>query len=182
MNVSVLIAGIGNIFNGDDAFGVEVIHRLAGFNLPENVRLMDIGIRSIDLAFALFEEYDLTILVDAITRGKAPGTLYTIQIGPDDIPDASDEKCLVNSHALDPVRVLALAKTMGSRFKDILLVGCEPLVLEQDESGHIGLSEVVGAAVNPAVETVRRLVEDFTRGNALRHFLDEERVCTHELI
>ena len=100
---SILIAGIGNIFQGDDAFGVEVIRRLAGIDLPEHVQLMDIGIRSIDLGFALLDPYDLTILVDATARGGAPGTLYTIEITPDDIPDASGEASMVNSHGLNPV-------------------------------------------------------------------------------
>lgn len=174
MNGSVLVAGIGNIFQGDDAFGVAVVHKLAGLRLPEQVRVMDIGIRSLDLGFALLDHYDLTILVDATARGGAPGTLYTIEIQSDDIPEASEEASMVNSHGLNPVLVLALARSMGAQFKKILLVGCEPLVLDHDESGHIGLSEVVEAAVEPAVEIIRQLVEEFTR--------KEEEVCSHEYV
>ncbi len=174
MGGSVLIAGIGNIFQGDDAFGVSVAHKLAALEFSESVRVMDIGIRSIDLGFALLDEYDLTILVDATARGGLPGTLYTIEIEPGDIPDAPDEAFVVNSHSLNPVRVLALAKSMGARFNKVLLVGCEPLVLEHDESGHIGLSEVVQAAVEPAVETIRQLIEQFTQ--------KEEEVCSHEYV
>ncbi len=174
MRSSVLIAGIGNIFQGDDAFGVAVIHKLAAIELPKEVRVMDIGIRSIDLGFALLDEYDLTILVDATARGGAPGTLYTIEIAAHDIPDASEEACMVNSHGLDPVRVLALAKSMGARFNKVLLVGCEPLVLEHDDSGHIGLSEVVEAAVNPAIETIRQMIEEFTQ--------KKEEVCFYETV
>lgn len=176
MSFSVLIAGIGNIFQGDDAFGVSVVHKLTtlGFpeqvRVPDQVRVIDIGIRSIDLAFALLDEYYLTILVDATARGGTPGTLYTIEIEPDDIP--SDEDCMVNSHSLNPVRVLALAKSMGARFKNVLLVGCEPSVVDQDESGHIGLSEAVEEAVGPAVEMIQQLVEEFTR--------KKEEVCSHE--
>lgn len=170
---SVLIAGIGNIFQGDDAFGVAVAHKLATIGFAENIRVMDIGIRSIDLGFALLDDCDLTILVDATARGGAPGTLYTIEIDRRDIPDVSDEASMVNSHGLDPIRVLALAKTMGARFQKVLLVGCEPLVLNRDESGEIGLSNVVQAAVDPAVEMIERLLEESTK---------KEEVCSHECV
>ncbi len=174
---SVLIAGIGNIFQGDDAFGVAVAHKLAASGFAENIRVMDIGIRSIDLGFALLEDYDLTILADATARGGAPGTLYTIEIAADDIPDADDEASMVNSHGLNPLLVLALAKSMGASFKKILLVGCEPLLLEHDETGHIGLSKVVEAAVDPAVEAIRQLVEEFGPNN-----LKKEETCSHEFV
>jgi hydrogenase maturation protease len=168
-----LIAGIGNIFQGDDAFGVTVAQRLSTLPLPENVRVMDVGIRSIDLAFALLDNHDLTILIDATSRGCQAGTLYTIEIERDDIPDGCDEASLVNSHSLDPFRVLSLAKSMGARFKKILLIGCEPLVVDCDESGHIGLSEIVQAALQPAVETIRRLIEEFSL-DVLNSNLQEE--------
>jgi hydrogenase maturation protease len=180
MGGSILIAGIGNIFQGDDAFGVEVIRRLAGMDFPERVRLMDIGIRSIDLGFALLDPYDLTILVDTTARGGTPGTLYTIEIASDDIPDASDEASMVNSHGLNPVIVLALAKSMGATFNRVLLVGCEPMILDCDASGHIGLSEVVEAAVNPAVETIRQLVESFSTNEVVPNTLESEEVLSHE--
>ncbi len=172
-NASVLVAGIGNIFQGDDAFGVSVIGKLAGLDLPRHVRLMDIGIRAIDLGFALLDEHELTILVDATARGGTPGTLYTLEISPGDIPDASDE-ALVNSHGLDPVRVLALAKSMGAQLKNVLLIGCEPLALDHDNTGHIGLSAPVEAAVDSAVATIEHLIQKFTR--------KKEEVCSHELV
>jgi hydrogenase maturation protease len=178
MSASVLIAGIGNIFQGDDAFGVEVIHRLAEIDLPRQVRVMDIGIRSIDLGFALLDAYDLTILVDATSRGGAPGTLYTIEISAEDLPDAGDEASMVNSHGLNPVLVLALAKSMGAAFKRVLLIGCEPLVLDQDASGYIGLSEVVEAAVNPAVQTILQLIENVTRNEAVPSNLEKVEICS----
>jgi hydrogenase maturation protease len=162
MGNSILIAGIGNIFHGDDAFGVTVVHKLSVFELPQNVRVMEIGIRSIDLGFALLDQPDLIILVDATVRGGAPGTLYTIQIEPEDIPEEPDETSAINGHDLSSVGVLMLAKRLGASLKRVLLVGCEPLLVEQDDSGHIGLSEVVEAALNPAVETILRLAEEFT--------------------
>ncbi len=159
MNGEVLVAGIGNIFHGDDAFGVRVAQQLASTNALQHVRIMDVGIRSIDLVFALLDPHDLVILVDAIQRGGSPGTLYTIEIG-QDIPDACDEGVLVNAHGLDPVRVLALAKSMGAHLDRILLVACEPLVLDSADSGHIGLSGPVEAAVGPALDIIRNLVQD----------------------
>jgi hydrogenase maturation protease len=159
MKGSVLIAGIGNIFQGDDAFGVEVARKLAELGLPEHVRIMDAGIRGIDLGFALLDEHALVILVDTMARGGAPGTLYTIEIDLNNMPEAS----LANAHSLDPVRVLSLAKQMGAQFRKLLLVGCEPLVLDRDENGYIGLSEPVAAAVEPAVRSIRQLVEEFTK-------------------
>ena len=179
MRGSVLIAGIGNIFQGDDAFGVDVIHKLAELEFPEQVRVIDIGIRAIDLGFALLDDYDLTILVDATARGGAPGTLYTIEITREDIADWGDEVSIVNSHGLDPVRVLALAKSMGARFRRIMLVGCEPLVVDRDETGQIGLSEVVSRAVQPAVQLIRELVEEFP-GSA--YHSKQEEVYSHERI
>jgi hydrogenase maturation protease len=159
MSPCVLIAGIGNIFQGDDAFGVAVAQRLATMALPESVRVMDAGIRGIDLCFALLDGFDLTILVDATARGGAPGTLYTIAIEPGDVPDLPEEASMANSHGLNPVSVLALAKRMGAQLKNVLLIGCEPLVVEHEESGYIGLSDPVGGAVNSAVETIVQILE-----------------------
>ncbi len=159
MSNCVLIAGIGNIFHGDDAFGVTVAQRLAAYDWPESVHVVDFGIRAIDLAFAFLEGYELTILVDATARGGAPGTLYVIEPDLDALKNPG-EAC-VNSHGLDPAKVLVLAKSMGARFKRTLVVGCEPLVLENEEDGHIGLSKAVEAAVDPAIEMIRTLVKEF---------------------
>lgn len=162
MSGSILIAGIGNIFQGDDAFGVHVVKRLSNLPLPANVRLMDAGIRSLDLAFALLDSsHELTILVDATSHGGTAGTLYTIEIRPQDIPDVSDEGSFVNSHGLDPVRVLSLAKSMGAPLTNVVLIGCEPEVLDCDSTGHIGLSKTVREAVERAMQTIREMVGYF---------------------
>jgi hydrogenase maturation protease len=151
----VLIAGIGNIFNADDGFGVAVASALAGMGLPENVRVRDYGIRGIDLAFALMDAYDVAILVDAVSRGGAPGTVYTIEPELDDI---RGDSVFEGAHGLDPVRVLGMAKSMGARLDRVLVVGCEPASLG-DDSGFIGLSEPVAAAVEPAAQMIREMVE-----------------------
>ena len=155
MKRSILVAGIGNIFNRDDAFGVSVAARLAREPLPLNVRVVDFGIRGFDLMSELLDGYDLTIIVDAVSRGGAPGTLYTIEPDMDAIPEnqASGE----NPHGLDPLNVLAAVKSAGAPLGRVLVVGCEPALLE-DDTGSIGLSEPVEAAVEPAVEMIRSLI------------------------
>ena len=117
----VLIAGIGNIFLGDDAFGVETVQRLAQRPLPKGVHVRDFGIRSYDLAYALSEGYDAAILVDATPRGGRPGTLYLIE--PDLATDAHEHE-LPDGHSLDPVQVLRMAESLGGRPRLLYLVGC----------------------------------------------------------
>jgi hydrogenase maturation protease len=154
MSGAILIAGIGNIFDGDDGFGVAVANSLAGTELPDDVRVAEYGIRGIDLAFALFDAYKVTILVDAVSRGGAPGTLYVIEPELDEIKHGA---VFEGAHGLDPVKVLAMAKTMGAPLGRVLVVGCEPATLG-DDNGSIGLSELVAASVEPAVAMIRSLV------------------------
>jgi hydrogenase maturation protease len=153
--MSLLVAGIGNIFLGDDAFGVEVAQRLARGDLPPGVRVVDFGIRGFDLAHALLEGDDAAILVDATPRGGAPGSLYVLE------PDLDEpEPAAIETHAMDPVKVLRLARAMGTLPKRVLVVGCEPSPLEPDDyaDGRMGLSEPVAAAIDQAVELVESLV------------------------
>jgi hydrogenase maturation protease len=151
----ILVAGIGNIFFGDDGFGVEVSRRLSERALPEGVRVVDFGIRGFDLTFALLEGYDAVVLVDVVKRGGQPGTLYVVEpeLGPD--PEAGD--IYVETHGMDPGKVLALARAMGGNLERLRLVACEPLTFGEDGMG-IGLSEPVQAAVEPAVELVQSVV------------------------
>ncbi|MGH7823596.1 MAG: hydrogenase maturation protease [Candidatus Binatia bacterium] len=153
----ILVAGIGNIFLGDDAFGVEVVRRLSCRQLPENVRVVDFGIRGFDLAYALMDGYDTTILVDAVPRGGEPGTLYTIEPDLNQLNGLSAGELMLDTHAMNPLRVLALAKSMNGEFRRILLVGCEPETFGPEE-GRMGLSAPVEAAVNEAVAMVESLV------------------------
>ena len=151
----ILIAGIGNIFLGDDGFGVEVARRLALHTFPESVRVRDFGIRGYDLVYALLEGYELVILVDACPRGEDPGSVYVIEL-PNQAHDTQTPVAL-DAHTMNPVHVIRLASTMGSLPKRVLLVGCEPERFGGDE-GEMGLSESVTAAVNEAVKAVRKLV------------------------
>lgn len=158
MTPSILVAGIGNIFHRDDAFGVSVAAKLARTPLPENVRVVDFGIRGFDLVLALLDGYDLTILVDAVSRGGAPGTLYTIEPDMGEIEGAHESGACENAHGLDPVKVLAAAKSAGARLGRVVVVGCEPAALD-DETGCIGLTGPVEAAVDPAIEMIRSLLK-----------------------
>ena len=153
---SILVAGIGNIFLGDDAFGCEVVKRLTERAWPKNVSIIDFGIRGFDLAYALLDGYDVTILVDATTRGDHPGTLYTIEPALDEIEKADPQRTL-ETHGMDPLKVLSLVKSMGGQLKKILLVGCEPATFGPEE-GQMGLSEPVATAIEEAVKIVESLV------------------------
>jgi hydrogenase maturation protease len=160
---TILIAGIGNIFLGDDAFGVEVVQRLSASKLPERVKAVDFGIRGFDLAYALLDGSEVTILVDACPRGGRPGSLYVIE--PDlnalDVPET--DQASVDAHSMNPINVIRMAKSMGGELKRILLVGCEPETLGPEE-GLMGLSESVAAAVDEAGKLIETLVGKIRKG------------------
>lgn len=156
---NILIACIGNIFQGDDAFGVEVAKRLANRPLPENVRLVDFGIRGFDLAYALTDGYDVTILVDAAPRGEPPGTLYLIEPDVHEIETETAQPAMIDAHTMNPLNVLRVAHSMGAEFGKLLLVGCEPQELGGSE-GLMGLSEPVEAAIGGAVEMIESIIAD----------------------
>ncbi len=157
----ILVAGIGNIFLGDDAFGVEVVNRLAARRLPQGVDVVDFGIRGLDLTHALLDGYAAVILVDAIPRGGAPGTLYVIEPEVDDATaDAGDSaNMLIETHSLNPANVLRLARRMGGRIDRLLLVGCEPSPVEASDM-RLGLSIAVAIAIDEGVKLIRELIEE----------------------
>ncbi|HYP26799.1 MAG TPA: hydrogenase maturation protease [Blastocatellia bacterium] len=153
----ILIACIGNIFLGDDGFGCEVARRLAARRLPEEATLVDFGIRGFDLAYALLDGHEVTIFVDATPRGGEPGTLYTIEPDLRELSELDPQEMMVETHGMNPMKVLCMVKSMGGEFKRILLVGCEPGTLGPEE-GQLGLSAPVEAAVDEAVSLVESLV------------------------
>jgi hydrogenase maturation protease len=152
----VLIAGIGNIFLGDDGFGVEVVKRLTTHKFPAGVRVVDFGIRGFDLACALQDGYETTILVDAHPHGQPPGSVSLVE------PDLSkldgSQQSVVGAHGMDPLNVLRMASAMNGGLKKILLVGCEPASFGGEE-GRMGLSEAVEAAVDEAVKLMVSVVD-----------------------
>lgn len=165
----ILIAGIGNIFLGDDAFGVEVVRRLAQRCLPEGVEVRDFGVRGLDLAYALLDGWGAVILVDAVPRGGPPGTLYVIEPELDEsqprpLADSGPMVFELQPHQLDPARVLQMVQAMGGRVGCLRLVGCEPAPLDSYDVLS-GLSAAVSAAIDPAVLLVESLVEQFSGAN-----------------
>ena len=161
MGKRVLIAGIGNIFLGDDGFGVEVTRRLAGRGLPEGVEVKDFGIRGMDLAYALQDDYDAVVFVDATPRGEESGTVYLIE------PEIEEDGgVMLDTHGMDPVRVLKLSRALGARPTRTLVVGCEPQVVVSGEDYDdmiMELSEPVRAAVEEAVKLIESLVEEINK-------------------
>jgi hydrogenase maturation protease len=162
----ILVAGIGNIFLGDDAFGVEVVGRLARHEQPEEVRVVDFGIRGLDLAYALLDGYEAVILVDALPRGGPPGTLYVLEPASSP-PEGEGAGPLIETHGMDPVKVLRLAAAMGGQVKRLLLVGCEPSAPGEVEDMVAGLSDPVRQAVGEAVVLVESLVGRLLRGESI---------------
>jgi len=168
LSARVLVAGVGNVFLGDDAFGVEVARRLKGEALPDWVEVADIGIAGVHLAYELLDGYELTILVDATPRGGDPGDVYVIEPKPAKVDPAAplgspgSARGLVpgmDAHGMEPEAVLALVGVLGGELGKVLVVGCEPA----DVSERMGLSARVAAAIDPAVGVVRELLEEFER-------------------
>lgn len=153
--MKILVAGVGNIFFGDDAFGCEVARTLAARPLPENVRVADFGIRSYDLAYAIMD-HDVSILVDASPQGSAPGTVYLIEPTLRELDETPAEP--VNAHGMNPVRVLQMVRTLGGVPRQLFVVGCEPAILESE--GQLGLSEAVRAAIPNAIAMIESLLSD----------------------
>ncbi len=154
----ILVAGIGNIFLGDDGFGVEVAQRLSRCDFAPSVRVADFGIRGFDLAFALQDGYETTILIDAFPNGQAPGTVYVVEPDLNDPAASLAQESFIEPHAMNPVNVLRMATAMKSPLKRVLLVGCEPATLGGEE-GQMGLSPEVEAAVGEAMKVVAKLIE-----------------------
>lgn len=147
----VLVAGLGNIFLGDDAFGPEVVARLATMDLPPTVRLLDVGTRAVHLAYELLERPCATlILIDVVAKGGTPGTVYVLE--PDD--EKASAGGFPDAHSLAPHRVLELTRQLGGQTGRVLIVGCEAAQFAPDN----GMSPIVRGAVDEAVRVVLGLL------------------------
>ncbi len=167
-NPRVLVAGVGNIFLGDDAFGVEVVQRLARRPLPTGVRVVDFGIRGLDLAYALLEGYEAVILVDAAPRGEVPGTLYVLEPELEPANPPAEGASLMETHNMGPARVLQLVSALGGQVERVMIVGCEPEITGSDEDMPMEMSAAVKAAVEPGVGLVESLVARLLSGGKCR--------------
>jgi hydrogenase maturation protease len=155
----ILVAGIGNVFLGDDGFGVALADRLGQSALPAGVDVVDFGIRGMDLAFAM-HDYDVVVMLDAAPRGEPPGTLYVIEA------DTEEGEPAVDTHGMDPVKVIALARALGGPLPRTLVVGCEPLTRMTGEEDEIvaEVSEPVRAALDEAERLVGSLLLEIIEG------------------
>jgi len=157
MSRGVLVAGIGNIFQTDDAFGVEVAQRMTGRSLPSGVRVEDFGIRGVHLAYELLEGYDGLVLIDAVPMGEPAGTLAVIAPEVSSDPTAGDDMApVVDAHTMNPDVVLATLARLGGSVEKIFIVGCQPANLQEG----MGLTPAVAAAVDDAVEMCCQLVSE----------------------
>lgn len=154
--MSALVACLGNVFRGDDAFGVETARRLAARPPIPGAVVRDFGIRGLDFAYALLEPWDAVIVVDATPRGRAPGTLYVLEPAREDLP-AAGTPAELDAHGMDPLKALRWAASMGARLPAVRVVGCEPAAVGGEDEILDGLSPAVAAAVDGAVELVESL-------------------------
>jgi hydrogenase maturation protease len=159
----LLVAGVGNIFFRDDAFGVEVARRLTGRELPPGTEVADFGIRGVHLAYEVAGGYSSLILVDALDLGEPPGTLAVIDAG-DEVGPASkvclDSHWVLDGHSMSPAVVLSALSRLGARLERALVVGCQPACVDEGE----GLSPPVEAAVQTAVELCLELAREAIGG------------------
>ena len=145
----VLVAGIGNVFLGDDGFGVEVVRRLDPATLPAGVDVADYGIRGVHLAYDLLDgRHRTVVIVDAVPLDDPPGTLAVLQVDP------TGGGAPMDAHGMHPAAVLALLHDLGGSVDRVLVVGCAPA----DVAERMGLSEPVAAAVDAAVRLVSEVV------------------------
>lgn len=162
-----LVGGVGNVFLGDDGFGVEVIRRLAGRPRRARVDVADFGIRSIDLAYALLDDYEDVILVDAVPGDKPPGTLTVIEPPRTPPGAARGPMAGLGAHGFVPAQVFSLVAELGGmKAERVRIVGCEPAAIPPDGEMHMGLSEPVAGAIDRAVELVEALLAEGTTGDA----------------
>jgi len=152
--MKLLVAGIGNIFFGDDGFGPAVANALGGDRFPD-VKIEDYGIRGLHLAYELASGYDRAFLIDAVPRGELPGTLYVIE------PDSPTGKTVPDAHRMDLENVFAFMRVIGAQPPPITLIGCEPGEIDEG----IGLSQPVRDVVAPAADLVRRLLTETLAAN-----------------
>jgi hydrogenase maturation protease len=164
VSTRVLVAGVGNVFLGDDGFGVEVARRLESEAFPDGVQVADFGIRGVHLAYELLEGYDVLVLVDAAPRGEPPGTVFVLEPdfgGPEDL-SRGESGFLLDAHGLDPEVVLGILADLGGKVGRVVIVGCEPAEVVE----RMGLSEPVARAVDEAARLVRELIAQVCDGTS----------------
>jgi len=153
--MTVLVAGIGNLFLTDDGFGPAVAAALHDTPLPDGVKVVDYGIRGMHLAYDLLEGYDALVIVDALPGDGAPGDLVVLQVGPEDLGDG-DGDAQFDGHGMAPVGVLGSLGRLGGQLPPTYVVGCRPA----DIGDGMGLTPAVAGAVDGAARLVLELLEE----------------------
>jgi hydrogenase maturation protease len=156
----ILVAAVGNMWMRDDGFGCEVVKRLQATEQPHGVHVVDFGTGGLDLAYEVMRGYDGLVLIDVSRQGGTPGTLYVMEATPESVEGRIEDGDVLNPHAMDPQTVLRFVKTVGGWPGKVMVVACEPEVVE--EMG-IGLSDAVAAAIDRAVALVGETVEELRR-------------------
>ena len=152
MTARILVAGIGNIFLGDDGFGPEVMRHVVGRPLDADVHPVDYGIRGMHLAYDLLEDWRALVLVDALPNRGAPGTLHVFEADHETLSPTAG----LEAHSMDPAAVFATLRALGGTPPQTIVIGCE---VENIDEG-MGLSEPVGAAVPRAVAALNEVLVD----------------------
>lgn len=150
-----LVAGLGNVFESDDGFGVAVVQSLMGATWPDGVEVRDYGIRGVHLAYQLLDGYDLVVIVDAVARDGEPGTLYVIEHAADDRLAPTGGAPMLDAHDLDPDSVLALVPELGGTLGRVVVLGCQPATL----APGMELSVPVAGSVEKAAQLVTEIVQ-----------------------
>ncbi len=158
----VLVVGVGNVLHGDDGFGVEVAQRLAEQDLPTGVTVAETGIGGIHLVHELMAGYDALVVVDAVDRGRPPGTVMVIDADVIDVGELRVEErhdLLADMHLATPERALMVARAVGVLPEKTIMIGCQPVEME---TLGVGLTAQVTAAVDVAVAEIGRCIAELT--------------------
>ena len=154
MTGRILVAGVGNVFLRDDAFGVEVVKLLAEHPQPPGVQIKAYGIRGVHLVYELLDGYDLFVLVDAAPLGETPGTVTVLEV---ELP-SPDAQPVIDAHSLTPDAIFGLLSSLGGQPGRNLVVACEPAEVD----AGMGLTEPVQAALPHAVRAVEEILAQAT--------------------
>jgi hydrogenase maturation protease len=153
----ILVAGVGNAWLQDDAFGGECARRLESRGVPSGVTVMDFGTGGLDLAYEIMRGYDALVLLDASRQGQKPGTLYVLEPLMEDMAGSIEDGDVINPHGMDPQTVLRFVSAIGGFSGRVVVIGCEPG--EVDEVG-LGLTPEVDDVIERAVALVRETLEN----------------------
>jgi hydrogenase maturation protease len=162
----ILVAGIGNAWMRDDGFGSEVVKLLSERSLPAGVSVIDFGTGGLDLAYEVMRGYDGLVLIDVSRQGEPPGTLYVMEADPDDVDGSIEDGQALDPHGMDPETVLRFVKHVGGWPGRVVVVACEPDVIEDF---GVGLSRAVSGAVARAAEVVVQTVNDLRSDASAPH-------------